>query len=207
MPTTNSSRRRAYNIPGVLDDIFSGAKQRDLGPTWHDGSRRSALWAPTAKTVSLLLDKAGPAPEHRILMKQDTDGVWTVSGRPSWRDARYLYEVTVYAPSTDKVEVNRVTDPYSVALTTNSQQSVLADLNDRALKPAGWKRLAKPPLPKPENSTIYELHVRDFSINDSTVPARHRGTYLAFTDRRSDGMRHLRQLAIRPEHRAPAPGQ
>ena len=27
------------------------------------------------------------------------------------------------------------------------------------------------------------------------MPAAHRGTYLAFTDRRSDGMRHLRQLA------------
>ena len=37
--------------------------------------------------------------------------------------------------------------------------------------------------------------MRDFSISDETVPAAHRGTYLAFTDRRSDGMRHLRQLA------------
>ena len=114
---------------------------------------------------------------------------------PAWRNARYLFEVTVYAPTTGTVVVNRVTDPYSVALTTNSQHSVLADLNDRALKPAGWNRLAKPALPKPEYSSIYELHVRDFSITDETVPAAHRGTYLAFTDRQSDGMRHLRQLA------------
>ena len=59
----------------------------------------------------------------------------------AWRNARYLFEVTVYAPTTGTVVVNRVTDPYSVALTTNSQRSVLADLNDRALKPAGWNRL------------------------------------------------------------------
>jgi pullulanase-type alpha-1,6-glucosidase len=182
-------------LPGALDDIFSGARQRDLGPTWQGKQPTLALWAPTAKTVSVLLDRTGPTPERRILMTQDTDGVWTVSGRPSWRNARYRYEVTVYAPSTDKVEVNRVTDPYSLALTTNSQQSVLVNLNGRSLKPAGWGRLAKPALPKPENSTIYELHVRDFSIGDDTVPARHRGTYVAFTHRRSDGMRHLRQLA------------
>ena len=182
-------------IPGALDDIFSGAQQRDLGPTWNGKRPTLALWAPTAKTVSLLLDRSGPTPERRILMTQDADGVWTVSGRPSWRNARYRYEVTVYAPSTDKVEVNLVTDPYSLALTTNSQQSVLVNLNDRSLKPAGWNRLSKPALPKPENSTIYELHVRDFSISDKTVPARHRGTYVAFTDRNSDGMRHLRQLA------------
>ena len=37
--------------------------------------------------------------------------------------------------------------------------------------------------------------MRDFSISDETVPAAHRGTYRAFTDRNSDGMRHLRQLA------------
>ena len=44
--------------------------------------------------------------------------------------------------------------------------------------------------------TIYELHVRDFSIADATVPAAHRGKYLAFTDAQSAGMRHpMRTLA------------
>jgi pullulanase-type alpha-1,6-glucosidase len=37
--------------------------------------------------------------------------------------------------------------------------------------------------------------VRDFSVSDETVPAAHRGTYLAFTDAGSDGMKHLRSLA------------
>jgi pullulanase-type alpha-1,6-glucosidase len=103
--------------------------------------------------------------------------------------------VTVYAPSTGKVETNVVTDPYSVALTTNSQRSVIADLTDRRLTPAGWYSLAKPELAQPENSTIDELHIRDFSINDTTVPADHRGTYLAFTDGQSAGMQHLATLA------------
>ena len=38
---------------------------------------------------------------------------------------------------------------------------------------------------------IYETHIRDFSINDSTVPAAHQGKYLAFTDTASNGMKHL----------------
>ena len=37
--------------------------------------------------------------------------------------------------------------------------------------------------------------MRDFSITDETVPAEHRGTYLAFTDSGSAGMQHLRRLA------------
>ena len=44
------------------------------------------------------------------------------------------------------------------------------------------------------DSTIYELHVRDFSISDPTVPAAHRGSYLAFADD-GDGTKHLRALA------------
>nr|WP_294695352.1 pullulanase-type alpha-1,6-glucosidase [uncultured Friedmanniella sp.] len=182
-------------LPGVLDDVYRGAQRRKLGPTWRRGRPTVAVWAPTAKKVTLLLDPAGAAPERRVAMRRTSDGVWRVRGRAAWRNARYLYEVRVYAPTTGTVVVNRVTDPYSVALTTNSQQSVLANLNARALKPSGWNRLAKPALPKPEDSSIYELHVRDFSVSDETVPAAHRGSYLAFTHRRSDGMRHLRQLA------------
>ena len=44
------------------------------------------------------------------------------------------------------------------------------------------------------DSTIYELHVRDFSMDDATVPAAHRGTYLAFADD-GDGTKHLKALA------------
>jgi len=91
------------------------------------------------------------------------------------------------------VETNVVTDPYSAALTTDSTYSVAVDLNDPAGKPALWTSTPSPKLARGVDSTIYELHVRDFSINDNTVPAAHRGTYLAFADE-GDGTKHLRTL-------------
>jgi len=33
----------------------------------------------------------------------------------------------------------------------------------------------------PEDISIYELHIRDFSINDPLVPDELKGTYKAFT--------------------------
>ena len=42
---------------------------------------------------------------------------------------------------------------------------------------------------------IYELHVRDFSISDESVPTADRGKYLAFTHGQSRGMQHLKALA------------
>ena len=59
--------------------------------------------------------------------------------------------------------------------------------------PAQWRSTASPALRSAVDSTIYELHVRDFSVNDTTIPAEHRGSYLAFADD-GVGMRHLLSL-------------
>ena len=182
-------------IPGVLDDVYADATDSKLGVTWRSGVPMLSVWAPTAKDVDLLLRAPGAASDTVVQMRRGGDGVWSVTGRRQWSGASYVYEVDVYVPATGAVETNVVTDPYSLALTTNSQRSVVVDLDAAALEPAGWDDLAKPPLAQPEDSTIYELHLRDFSITDETVPAADRGTYLAFTHGDSAGMRHLRDLA------------
>lgn len=176
-------------VPGVLDDVYADAAKADLGPTWRGNRPTLSLWAPTAQDVAAVV--AG----RRIAMKRQRDGTWTVSGPASWRGAAYTFDVEVWSPSAGEVVTNRVTDPYSVALTTNSEQSLLVDLADPSLAPAGWSRTSPPAIAQPEDRNVYELHVRDFSIGDETVPAAERGTYLAFTRKDSAGMQHLRRLA------------
>ena len=182
-------------VPGVIDAVFArDAARRTLGASWAKGKPSLGLWAPTAQQVNLLRWTGSIAAEpQRVAMTRTPDGSWTVTGQKSWTGAAYRYEVTVYAPTTDKVVVNQVTDPYSVALTTNSTHSVLVDLADKAFRPRAWER-AKQPVVAPVDQTIYELHVRDFSINDQTVPAALRGTYDAFAVNGS-GTKHLRELA------------
>ncbi|WP_405964493.1 pullulanase-type alpha-1,6-glucosidase [Streptomyces sp. NBC_00723] len=177
-------------IAGVLDDLYTGATKARLGPTFRDGRPTLAVWAPTAQQVSLELDGS------TVRMKRDdTTGVWSVTGPRSWKNKPYRYVVTVWAPSVGKVVTNKVTDPYSVALTTDSGRSLVVDLDDKALAPGGWSTLTKPKAVPLKDAQIQELHVRDFSVADTTVPARDRGTYLAFTDGDSDGSKHLRELA------------
>ncbi|MEJ5946442.1 pullulanase-type alpha-1,6-glucosidase [Pseudokineococcus basanitobsidens] len=189
-------------VPGVLDDVYAGAADRELGLSWGRGGGRGhrphlALWAPTARSVTLHVYETGSGGEPLVSapMVVDRDGVWRATGERSWEGRYFLYEVEVFVPETGRVEHNLVTDPYSVGLSTNSGRSLLVDLDAPALAPAGWDDLAKPDLARPEQLSLYELHVRDFSITDDTVPADHRGTYAAFTDAGSDGMTHLRDLA------------
>ncbi|WP_426592932.1 pullulanase-type alpha-1,6-glucosidase [Cellulomonas sp. McL0617] len=178
-------------IPGVLDDLYAKAGKRALGTSWSRGAPSLALWAPTAQNVDLLV-WLGTGDPTRVVAKLQNDGSWTVDGKKSWAGKQFLWEVTVYAPTTDQVEVNQVTDPYSVALTVNSTRSVLVDLADKAFRPTQWEK-AKQPVVRPVDQTIYELHVRDFSISDPTVPAAQRGTYLAFAGNGA-GSQHLRTL-------------
>ncbi|MFE5400938.1 pullulanase-type alpha-1,6-glucosidase [Streptomyces sp. NPDC056580] len=177
-------------IAGVLDDLYPGATKAALGPTFRDGRPTLAVWAPTAQSVRLDLD--GKA----VKMRRDAStGVWSVTGPASWKGKPYRYVVKVWAPSVRKLVTNKVTDPYSVALTADSERSLVVDLNDRELAPGGWSGLRKPKAVPLKDAQIQELHIRDYSVADKTVPAGDQGTYLAFTDKNSDGSRHLRALA------------
>ncbi|MGW0282830.1 pullulanase-type alpha-1,6-glucosidase [Streptomyces sp. NPDC003236] len=176
-------------IAGVLDDVYDATGAR-LGPVFHDGRPTLAVWAPTARSVRLELD-GRTVPMHRSA----ATGVWSVTGPASWKGKPYRYVVKVWAPSVRKMVTNKVTDPYSVALTADSERSLVVDLNDRALAPGGWSGLRKPTAVPLKDAQIQELHIRDYSVADKTVPAKDQGTYLAFTDKNSDGSRHLRALA------------
>ncbi|WP_405967085.1 pullulanase-type alpha-1,6-glucosidase [Streptomyces sp. NBC_00015] len=177
-------------IAGVLDDLYAGAAKADLGPTFSKGRPTLAVWAPTAQSVALELEGS------TVRMKRNaTTGVWSVTGPKSWKDKEYRYVVKVWAPSVRKVVTNKVTDPYSVALTTDSGRSLVVDLDDKSTTPSGWSSYTKPKAVALKDAQIQELHIRDFSVADETVPAQDQGTYLAFTDKDSDGSKHLRELA------------
>jgi pullulanase-type alpha-1,6-glucosidase len=174
-------------IAGVLDDLYDATKA-DLGPTFSKGRPTLSVWAPTAQRVSLEIG------DSTVPMRRDAGtGVWSVTGPKSWKGKPYRYVVTVWAPSVREVVTNKVTDPYSLALTADSKRSLVVDLDDKALKPAGWSAYTKPGAVPLRDAQIQELHIRDFSVEDRT--AKHPGTYLAFADKASDGSRHLRELA------------
>jgi len=185
----------ALQIPGVLDDLYT--YDGPLGPSFDGSTPTLRLWAPTAQSVSLLLyDDGRPSTSAtEVRMTADASGVWSATGDGGWYGRYYQFRVKVFVRATGRVEQNVVTDPYSVSLSGNSQRSQILDLADPAWQPRGWSKLAKPPLEAPEDIALYELHIRDFSATDPSVPESLRGTYKAFTLSESKGMRHLAALA------------
>jgi pullulanase/glycogen debranching enzyme len=188
----------ALQVAGALDDLHAdAARLDDLGASATQDGLRLALWAPTAQAVRACVypSAEGAASAVVDLRRDDATGAWRgeVAGHAPGR--YYSYLVDVFVPGTGLVR-NRVTDPYAVSLNADSRRTWLGTLDDAATLPRDWRRDAAPAtVRRSTDMAIYELHLRDFSVGDASVPAAHRGKYLAFTDAGSAGMRHLRRLA------------
>ncbi|MEV3938529.1 pullulanase-type alpha-1,6-glucosidase [Glycomyces sp. NPDC049804] len=182
---------------GVIDAVYDDALNADLGVTWKGRKPTVALWAPTARSVSLELFDSPEDTEpsvHEMTFSERT-GVWSVKGGKDWDRKYYRFALEVWHPATQAVESYSVTDPYSVSLAADSTHSQIVDLDAADLKPEGWDGEEAPAAVDPAAAQVWELHVRDFSIADETVDESLRGTYAAFTQEDSASVRHLAELA------------
>ena len=195
-------------IGGVLDDLYYYPGRLGVvfhypnDPTWSDFPEdencgvKLKVWAPTSQGVTLQLfnHSADTAPASTLAM-ENHNGVWVACGTTDWANKYYLYSVKVWVPADGAVDTNVTSDPYSIDLALNGTKSRITDLEAEATKPTGWDTSVSPALDSLNDLSIYELHIRDFSVNDLSVPASHRGMYEAFADQSSNGMTHLRTLA------------
>jgi len=186
-----------YYYPGALGVIFhAGNEQWSDFPDLENYAVKLKIWAPTAQSVSLeIFDHETDTAPSATLPMTNHNGVWGVGGDISWQGKYYLYSVKVWVPADGAVDTNVTSDPYSIDLALNGTKSRITNLDSEGTKPAGWDNSTSPALASLSDMSLYELHVRDFSVNDQTVPASHRGMYEAFNDQNANGMKHLRALA------------
>ncbi|XP_041998053.1 pullulanase 1, chloroplastic isoform X2 [Salvia splendens] len=169
-------------LPGVLDELFS--YDGPLGATFSSDSLSLHLWAPTAQKVSVLIygEPEGGDPLE-VVQLEESNGVWSAEGPLTWEGCYYVYEIYVYHPSTLQITKCIANDPYARGLSSDGRRTLIVNVTSEALKPESWDHLVdeKPDLLSFSDISIYELHVRDFSASDDTVPSEFRGGYLAFT--------------------------
>ena len=183
---------------GALDDLYAAAERiADLGATPTGKKTTFKLWAPTARDVAVCTYDSATGRANAVLPMQrdERTGAWAASVPRDLSGAYYKYAVDVVVDGAGLVR-NLETDPYSVSLNADSKRSYIADLDAPNLKPKGWDATRPPATVKAQTDmVIYELHVRDFSLIDQSVPPAKRGKYGAFGEANSNGMRHLRALA------------
>lgn len=150
--------------------IYEG---KDLGSFITEEDTFFRLWSPFAKGITLNLYREGSKGEafERCEMKKGEKGVW------EYRTERNLHGI--YYDFTLQMEGSTVfsADPYARACGINGLRSMVVDL--RQTDPVGWEE-DKPPA-REEETIIYELHVKEFSWDESGgFPEEVRGKYGAF---------------------------
>jgi hypothetical protein len=144
----------------------------DLGATYDSTKTDFRVWAPTASAVSLVIyanADSTPLSAQVIPMFKSVKGTWTHSLSGDRHLQVYMYRVTVGGNTEEAV------DPYARSVTANGVRGVVIDLSKT--NPAGFLTQAKPAFSgKAADSVMYELHVRDASIEASSgVKALSRG--------------------------------
>ena len=149
----------------------------DLGATWTPNYTTFRLWAPTAAKVLVNLYTAGDESGVKIgewEMTPDVNGTWVHTVGGDLNGVYYTYSVT------RKGETVEACDPYARTTGVNGNRAMVIDLD--STDPEGWENDDYVVQDNYTDAVIWELHVRDFSIAD-TSGMTNKGKYLAFTER------------------------
>jgi len=182
----------------------------DLGVTFDDEVNTTKtffkVWAPTSSSMKLNLYASGDyrvdaEPEHTYDMTLGQKGIWEYTANEDLDGKYYTYTVT------NSLGTNEVVDPYAKSAGLNGKRGMIlnfARLNETV---TGWNSDERPDFGEPTDASIYEIHVRDMTINpNSGVEEQLRGKYLGlaqrgtrYSDERGEvttGLDHLAELGI-----------
>lgn len=173
------------------DDVIS---TRPLGALYAPEQTMFRVWAPTANSLTLNLyhSPTGGTPK-RISMSKSDDGSWEAEISGDQLGVYYTYSAAGSDPRFDPDR--ELLDPYAKAVTNHDGRSIVVHDETPVAD--------RPDFPISE-AVIYEMHVRDFTIDPDSGVQR-RGKYLGLTEKgthltgRLDvttGLDHLVELGV-----------
>lgn len=167
----------------------------DLGNIYTPQHTKFRVWAPTASEAKLVTykkwnDKIGT----EINMQQGEKGTWKAELKGNQKGLFYTYKVRIGDKWTEAV------DPYARAASVNGDKGAVVDLEET--NPKKWKANKSPKFKNPEDAIIYELHVRDLSIQPESG-IKQKGKYLGVTEKGTrgpegvkTGLDHMKDLGV-----------
>ncbi|MFM6970107.1 MAG: type I pullulanase [Sediminibacterium sp.] len=182
-------------------------KGSDLGLTYSQKASTFKIWAPTATAAKLNVYKSdmGGTASRSIQMSSGENGIWLITLPENLKNNYYTFQVFI-----DNVWSEEVIDPYAKACGTNGLRAQVVDLNET--NPIGWAKDRSPNFStsnKQTDAIIYELHVRDASIHESSG-IKNKGKFLGLAELGTKnsagqftGLSHIKELGVTHIHLLP----
>lgn len=170
---------------------YSGS---DLGMTYTPEATTFKVWSPISAFATVNIYKEG-APKSLggsdacdvYKMGYSKGGVWETTIKGDLKGAYYTFSLTNSGGTQETM------DPYAKACGLNGLRAFVYDKTSADANPDSWDEVPsvwdKKPgydIATPQDLTIYEIHVRDLTMDESWVssktPATQRGTFDAFSE-------------------------
>lgn len=181
----------SITLPHAADSLVS---TQPLGALYTPTQTTFRVWAPTAKSLTLHLYEAPRGGRVRLYsLQKDEDGCWEVTLAGDWLGAYYTYTAAGDDPRFDPHR--ELLDPYARCVTAHDGRGIV--VHDET-------PVADRPSFSAAEAIIYELHLRDFTIDPDSGIQR-RGRYLGLTEAgthltgRVDiatGLEHMLELGV-----------
>jgi len=194
----------SWNFGHIDFSVYPSFNEEPLGISYSKEKTRLTSWAPTASMVLFRIYSHGTAGEllEVIQMTKGKLGVWFAELDGDCHGLYYTIQCQIEGRWMDEIP-----DPYAFATGVNGTRGMICDF--KQTNPEGWETDCRI---LPEHFTdmiLYELHVRDFSI-DEFSGIKNKGKYLAFTEGGTHspegvktGLDHLIELGITHVHLLP----
>jgi len=182
--------------------------QEDLGAVYTPQETTLKVWAPTATGMGVeLFNNPTNAMVTNTPMIRDPNGIWSLT-LPGNQDGHYYrYQVTLPGVSGGAPKVVQVNDPYAHGTSANRGRTLIYD--PVKTNPEGWEQDQFVRLPHNVDAVLYEVHVRDFSIDPHSGIVQ-RGKFLGMVEPETKtgggektGIDHLAELGITHVHLLP----
>ncbi len=158
------------NLPSFDKDYFYD--KDDLGFTYKKNQTTFKLWAPLASKVYLLIRKNKGDNFDTYPLKREEKGVHSILLKGDYEGYKYRYRIVNNGISTLSI------DPYGRASTANGKDSVVIDFEKTKIDLCND---IPPKLKQYSDAIIYELNVRDFTIQNSTN-IKYKGKFLGLIE-------------------------
>jgi pullulanase len=188
------ARATRHTAPVLAHPADRFISTEPLGALYGEEQTTFRVWSPTAAQITLRLYAAPTGGEPEIIkLKKDDDGSWGATVKGDLKGAYYTYTAEGDDPRFDPAR--ELLDPYARAVTSH---------RGRAIVVHDTTPVADRPTFPMADAVIYEMHVRDFTIDPDSGVQR-RGKYLGLTEagthltNRFDiptGLDHLTELGV-----------
>lgn len=188
----------------------------DLGLVYSPASSTFKIWSPIAEKVQIVFYK-NSRETHSLdsyEMERSSSGTWVKNILQNLKGVYYVFRIFSHGQWSDEVP-----DPYAKAVGTNGKRAMVIDLKDT--NPKDWGSDISPVFSSraglkknigglPTDAIIYELHVRDLSINIGSG-IKNKGKFLGLSEQntkskegKSTGLDHIKELGITHIHLLPS---